>query len=173
MVDAPEELLDMVAESAAEYPDSVDDALEALLGRWAKCPARRTWAEELEIRALRGMIHEYRHARNVSLRREHGAYGQAAKVGLTTGATNRVAEMLLLDTYSIQGHILGSILWEDIGSIAGSEEERAKGSMFNAQLLTALKRGGQKGQAIREYVTERRIRGLFKSLGRADIVEAA
>lgn len=173
MVDAPEALLDMVKHAVSAHPDDIEDALNYLVNAWGRCPARRTWAEELETRALRSMIHDHRHSLMVQLRRAHGAYGQAAKVSLSTGAANRVAETMLLDSYSISGHVLGNILGDDLDGLARGEQEKAEGSLFNARLCSKLSSIVPKGKMVREFVSEKRLRKLFSDLGRKDIEAAA
>ncbi len=167
MVNAPEQLLEMVQEAVEAHPDDIEDALNVLVNRWGRHPARRTWAEELETRALRAMIHDYRHQVMTRLRRQHGAYGGAAKVSMSTGAANRVAELMLLDSYSINGHVLGNILGEDLSGLADGEAEKAAGCQFNASLCRALNKLVPKGKLVRDAVSEKRLRKLFSDLGNA------
>lgn len=172
MVDAPEELMELIKKAVAAHPDDVDDALEALLKTWARCPARKTWAEELEIRALRHMIHDLRHHQMVSMRRQYGAYGGEAKVSLSTGAAARVAEALLLDSYSIRGNTIGNILGDELDDLADAEHEQAEGSLFNERLCRKLKALVPAGKAVREVVSEKKLRKIFSDLGRRAAVEA-
>jgi hypothetical protein len=164
MVDAPEQLLKMVEKANSAHPSSVDDALEFLIQKWGGHPARPAWAEELEIRALRQMLHDNRHKLMVSLRKKYGAYG-AASTGLSTGAANAVAEMMLLDHYSINGQPLGSILGKDLPGLANGEFENGKTRMFNAELLRKLSKIVPGDKQVREAVSETRVRKLFRDLG--------
>jgi hypothetical protein len=166
MVNCPETLLQMVQESVDAHPDDIEDALNVLVNKWGRHPARRTWAEELETRALRELIHGYRHQTMVRLRRLHGVYGTPAKVSMSTGAANRVAEMMLLDSYSINGHVLGNILGDDLARIAEGEQEKADGCAFNANLCRALSRMVPKQKLVRDAVSEKRLRKLFADLGK-------
>ena len=169
MTDAPEQLLDMVRQAVQAHPNDIEDSLNYLVNVWGRCPARRTWAEELETRALRSMIHDCRHQLMVQMRRAHGAYGQAAKVGLSTGAANRIAEAMLLDSYSINGYILGNIPGEELESLARGEQAKAEGCAFNARLCSKLSSLVPKGKLVRDVVTEKKLRKLFQDLGQKDL----
>jgi hypothetical protein len=165
MTNAPEQLLKMVEEAVEAHPEDIEDALNVLVNQWARHPARRTWAEELETRALREMIHRYRHKVMTQLRRMHGAYGTPAKVTLSTGASARASELMILDSYSINGHVLGSILGEDLLKLAEGEDEKSAGCAFNANLCRALARKVPKNRLVRDAVSEKVVRRIFAELG--------
>jgi hypothetical protein len=142
--------------------------------RQLKIPKLPEWIAGLVDNALREQIHFARHISNRKLRKANGAYGGPGKVG-ASGALDAVADSVWQQSvfsHTINGWLLGDIPKEDLLSFAEIEDERAAGSMFNAELCRecyqacAKKKGGTVRDCLPEMAVEAMFKKIAKKLGR-------
>lgn len=174
MVDFDPELMTILKDAAAEHRDDIDIAVITAEKQIRACKSFKHWQAEFITRAIREGIHEARHANNDKLRRLAGDYGGPAKVGVTD-ALNEVAMQSYLETYVIAGCVLASIAVKDLSAFAATEQAKANGAAFNADLCRSLQRlcAKKTGETVGECVTETQIRRLFKSLRKKQDLAAA
>jgi hypothetical protein len=167
LVNAPEEILKVVAAVVAKHPNSIDDAVDAALSKLAKSPAWESWTANLVYGGLRRIIQDYRHYQNGIIRSANGDYGGPAKV--TAGqAANDVASDVY--GYFIGGRTLGTLLGSELDDIGTSEAARAEGHQFNARLCAVLKPLVPDDKAVREAVKESKLRKIFADLQKNKVV---
>lgn len=157
----PESLTAIVQHAASEHRDNIDQAVDCAAKAWRATEERAEWLEQMELGQLRNLIHDARHQTNVAIRREAGAYAGPAKVGLSTGAANRVAQSIL-DGYVICGRVLGDILGKELVPFAKIELERAEGYQFNARLCRKLAAVVPDDKTVRQVLSESKIRKLMR-----------
>ena len=121
-------------------------------------------------RALREQIHFARHISNRKLRKANGGYGGPGKVGASS-ALGDVAESVYqksVFSHTISGWLLGDIAKEDLPSFAEAEDEKAAGSMFNANLCRECYQAcsKKKGSTVRECLKEREVEAMFKKIAK-------
>lgn len=160
----PPSLRDIVSQAASQHRDDIDKAVDCAYAKWLDDPEREDFVESLERQAIREHIHFWRHRENVEMRREAGMYGGPAKVGLSTGAANRIAEQCWLETYVIGGRIVGGITGKELPAMAKSEREKADGADFNARLCMKLASMVPEEKAVRDVLTDAKFRKVMKEL---------
>lgn len=160
----------VAAEEADHHPSDIDKAVLATVARVKRMGHYDEFVEELATRAIRGIITDARHTRNVAMRKEMGDYGGPARV-IVGEATAAVA--MAVYSYRIAGTTLGMILGEQLPEIAAHEAARADGHTFNARLCQALAPKVPKGKMVSESVPEQQIKKLFERLQRQTTKEAA
>lgn len=173
MTDYPETLRSIIKAAAVEHQESIDDAVDSAFKQIEKLDDYSEWIEKMVRQAIREMIHQARHETNTDFRRSNGEFGGPAKVGTATGAANRVAAMCLLDSYAIGGTSLGSILGSELPAIRDSQITKGRGCFFNAALCSALIPLVADDKSVRECVTEKKARQIFKAAQSKSMVNAA
>lgn len=157
----PASCLKIAATSAAKYPDSIDSAAEQAERAIRKLPEFAETVDKMVTQTIRSLIHEARHKSNIALRA--GEFGGPAKVGLSTGAANRVI-VGLLDSYVIAGRCLGSLVGSELLGLRDAESERATGLLFNAAICEALAPLVPADKTVRECVSEAKVKAIFKTI---------
>lgn len=130
------ERLQTLVDSAVDtHPDSIEDAIEAVLKKANRVAWFEKLKDELIRRAIAKLIHDTRHQINVAMRSASGEYGGPATV--TAGAASgRIAQGVM--AYLIAGKTLGMLTGDELVETADSESERASGHQFNVRLCREL-----------------------------------
>jgi hypothetical protein len=156
-----EELQSIAQEATTKFPDDIATATAYAIRR-AKA---KSWfmdcVDELVSRSIRAMICDFRHTANVAMRKEAYGYGGSAKV-VAGSAVAEVASSYY--GYLIAGMSLGTVTGDQLPAIAESESANAAGHEFNARLCRALRPLVPDEKAVRDCVSERRLRTLFIKL---------
>lgn len=163
MTDYPDSLLSIIANAAEQHREDIDQAVECAEKAWLADESAPEFAAQLVRQALRELIHGYRHRMNVSLRKAAGEFGGPAKV-VPGEVTSAIAERALLDSYTIAGRTLGSILGKELPSLQKTEQEKSDGAAFNARLCERLAAIVPEDKTVREVVTERQAWKLLREL---------
>ena len=164
-----ERVLRACQECAMRHIDDIEVAMKAVKSR-LKIPQLPDWIAELVDRALREQIHFARHISTRKLRKANGGYGGPGKVGASS-ALGDVAESVYqksVFSHTISGWLLGDIAKEDLPSFAEAEDEKAAGSMFNANLCRECYQAcsKKKGETVRECLKEREVEAMFKKIAK-------
>lgn len=163
MAGYPKELLEIVRREATKHVNNIDAAVDAAERRWKRSEDFPNWIEQMIRDHLRTMICDVRHSQNVTIRRQNGCYGQPAKVTLSTGAVNRVANNVLL-SYAINGMSLGALTGKDLRELVESEKERAEGCEFNSRLCARLVPMVPEGKTVAQCIKPKEAARIFKEL---------
>lgn len=159
----PQQLLAIVREEALKHIQDIDRAVDEALKRWKKSTDYVNWIDAMIRDAMRGLVHGVRHEQNTEIRREAGVYGQPAKVSMSTGAVNRVAQSVL-NTYVIGGMVLGQITGAQLKVFARSEQEKADGYAFNAKLCKRLADLVPDAATVAECVTASKVKKIMREV---------
>ena len=150
--------------------DNIHDAEVAFqeAKKQLKLPELPEWIAALVDNAIREQIHYARHLSNRHLRKINGVYGGPGKVGASS-ALDAVAHDVWQESvfnHSINGWLLGDIAKEELMAMADIENEKARGSLFNAELCTRLASmcANKKGATVRECLTESQVKKVFKAV---------
>lgn len=161
----PESLCAIIRSAAEKHRGDIDAAVNQAFGDWQESDEYADWVDEMVRGQIRNMIHDVRHADNVTIRRNAGDFGGPSKVGVS--AANQVIEKSLLDTYSINGRRLGDILGKELSAIANGERERATGCIVNARLLEALKPLVSDDKSVRQCVKDKKAWQILRTIKRS------
>jgi hypothetical protein len=153
-----------VKAATAAHPDARDQKVAAIRAVRA-LPEYPDLVDALVDEAIGDMVQAERHVNNEKIRREAGVYGGPAKT-LGLGRYVEAAARDLLSTYYIAGTVLGHMLGEQLIPMAESEEAAAEGHLFNARLGRTLRPLVPDGVRVGMVVSNRRMRRIFKQLGR-------
>ena len=142
---------------------AVDEAKQKL-----KLPPLPKWVAVLVENALREQIHFARHISNKKLRKAAGEYGGPGKVG-SSSALDELADAIWQESvfnHTICGWLLGDIEKEELLYFAEVEEEKAAGSMFNAELCRWVYKliAKRQGATVRECMREDELLKIFRKL---------
>lgn len=158
-----EALLAEVSKAARKHRDDIDHAVSCAEKAASKLPGWKDWIDDLVRGQIRNLIHGVRHQDNVTMRRDAGQYGGPAKVGLSTGAVNRIAGECWMN-YFIGGRTLGQILGKELRGIAQGEREKAEGCTFNARLCEQLAAIVPEDKSVSDAVSEAQVKKIVKGL---------
>ena len=165
-----EELQKIAQEATEKYPDDIDKATAYAIRRAKSKAWFMDCVEKLVSRAIRAMVCDCRHHANVTMRKEAYGYGGSAKV-IAGSAVAGVASSYY--GYLIAGMSLGTVTGDQLPSIAENESATAVGHEFNARLCRALRPLVPDEKAVRDCVSERKLRTLFIKLsGREEANES-
>lgn len=154
-------LLAEVTKAARKHRDDIDHAVQCAERAVSKLPEWKDWIADLARAHLRELIHNVRHGDNVTMRRDAGEFGGPAKVDMSTGAANRIANQSWF-SYFIGGRTLGQILGKELKGLAKSEREKAEGCIFNAKLLEQLAGMVPEEKRVCDAVSETQIKRIVK-----------
>ncbi len=162
-----------------EFPEEVYDTVkEAVEANHLDLPAALAQAEEairnldcygelidtLVHNAIQDLVYRERHVHNVRVKTAAKAYGTEAKVKTAASATvQRVHDSLF--SYYIAGKTLGQLRGEELDTVAASEEARGNGHHFNARVCRRLRGMVRDEQSVKEAVSEKRLRAIWKEVG--------
>ena len=122
--------------------------------------------------AIQDAVYERRHTVNVANKRQAGQYGQPGKVKTGTSQSLGAVKRSVYQYY-IAGRTLGTILGGELRDIAANEDATAAGYTFRAQLCRRLADIVPAEKTVREAVTEKKLRTLFRELGAVQETAAA
>lgn len=163
-MDFPQHVTDITKECAAKHGMDAKEATKCAIGKIRKLPDYGDLVEMLIEHAVLELVYDARHRSNIAMRAAAGQYGTPAKVQSSqSSAIQRVAESLYL--YAIGGTVLGNITGEQLPQLAATEAAIAEGHEFNARLCLRLSKLVPKNKVVRDCVSERRLRNIFKELG--------
>lgn len=151
----------IIQEEADKHANSITAAVNSAVCRVKRLADYPDYVDGLVRKAIRGMIHDYRHAEDVAMRKESREFGGEAKVK-AGDAVNRVARSLY--SYLIGGVTLGVIKGCQLAKIGAEEAMRAGGHDFNARLCKALEPLVSNHKTVRQCVKESKLRQLFVEL---------
>ncbi len=161
MVNVPKNVQKVVEECAAKYPSDIEKATEEAERRIVKLPEYRQLVKSLVRKAIQEMIYDARHVTNVRIKRETSRYGGTSKI--TVGDSASVLEIQeSVYNYQIAGTVLGSLLGRDLPAITDSERAIGNGHLVNSTLCSYLSTVVPSDKQVREAVTEKRLRNLFR-----------
>ena len=124
-----------------------------------RLPEYDDFREELVVYAVRGMVHDVRHADNIKMRREAGEFGGPAKVGVGAAVQQACQNVY---AYFIAGTTLGMILGSQLSEIANSEAAKADGHLFNTRLCRRLARLVPANKTVKQAVKESVLAKIFR-----------
>lgn len=162
-------VLGICQESAMRHIKDIEKAVQEVKRR-LKVPPLDPWIAVLVDNALREQVHLARAVSNRKLRKAAGAYGGPGKVGASEALdalANEVWQSSVLN-HTICGWTLGDIPKADLMSFAAVEDERAAGSIFNAELCRECYQAcaKKKGETVRECLTERQVQAMFRKIAK-------
>lgn len=161
----PEEVLCVCRAASERHPEDVSAAVDEAVARLKRLASYPDLVETLVRQAVQDLVYEARHVKNVRTRRENGGYGGPPKVTVGGNAEiGRVYEDVF--AYRIAGTTLGSLTGAELPAVASKEREIAGGHLFNAALCERLARSVPVERTVREVVSEKRLRALFRELRR-------
>lgn len=164
----PSSVTAIINSAAAKYPSDINRAVTIAERLIRRLPEFDELVSMLVRDSILGKIHDARHCANIRMKRDAGAYGGPAKVvsGLSD-AVNRVAESVYYN-FAIDGKALGNIMGDELKRIAGDERAKSDGHMFNYRLCQRLAAMVPEGKRVRDAVTEKKLKSIFRDLERGD-----
>ncbi len=162
---------EIVSAEAKKHPQSIESATEAAMLRIRKLPQYAEFVESLAERAVREMISVYRHATNVAIKNDEGAYGGPAKV-VAGKATAEVMACVYYE-YRIGGTILGMVMGKELPGLAELEESKVEGHRFRAMLCRELIAKVPPDKRVKQCLTNRQLGAIFNRLQKKQKTMAA
>ncbi len=123
--------------------------------------------EDFLLSSVLNLVHQERHHKNGDLKEETNGR-EPVKRGEATEEVYRD-----IYAYHVAGKILGDVQGAELEPLAQAEEAVAAGHQFKADLLRELSTMVGPEQTVREAVSERKLRALFKRLQNPKLQEAA
>lgn len=166
-MDFPDSVWDEVKASYRKYPDDIPASVREAETRIRRLPEYSELVAMLVTSSVQQLIYDARHQSNGVLRRAAGVYGGPAKV--TDSGSNAVQRVYAsYYSYCIDGRTLGMIKGAELADIADNEESTANGHHFNARLCRRLAAMVPADKLVKDVVTERKLKGLFRDEGERD-----
>ncbi len=161
----PEYVHEMVAKACKEHPADISAACLKVERDLRNDDNFDSLVDSLIAEAVQAMVYNRRHAENVAIKKETGAYGGGTKTNVAGSTTiNRICKSVYY--YNIGAKTLGLLFGEELLGLADTEESIAAGHQFNASLLRELRKMVKDGQRVQDAVKEKKLRELFCKLGR-------
>ena len=168
----PKAVTDIATGCAAKHGADCEAATNCAVSKIKKLPEYPDLVETLVRHAVQNLVYAARHYSNTVMRKASGGYGGAAKVKAhESESLSAVARSCY--SYAIAGTMLGNLTGKELPAIAASEAAIASGHDFNARLCQRLSTIVPEDKAVRECVSERKLRAMFKSLGGKETSAAA
>ena len=161
MVLIPENVQKVVEDATARYASDIDRATREAMKRIKKLPEYPQLVEMFLEKAVQEMVYDARHIVNVRTKRQAGVYGGKGKVRVgDSSAVRRVTDSMY--NYHIAGTVLGLVIGKDLPTIAESELRIGNGHLHNSRLCYYLSRIVPKDKRVKDAVTEKKLRELFR-----------
>lgn len=163
-MDFPKAVTDIANGCAAKHGADCEAATTCAINKVRKLKEYPELVETLVRHAIQNLVYAARHRANVVMRSGAGKYGAAAKVKAhESESLRRVAASMY--SYAIAGTVLGNLTGKELPAIAAAEQAIAAGHDFNSQLCLRLAQVVPEDKSVREVVSERKLKSLFKELG--------
>ncbi len=148
-------------DAARTFGDDIEKATDAALRDIRQLPEYEALVDTLVRDAVREIIYEARHTANVAMKKQAGFYGGPAKVvvGTSTRMT-RIYESVY--NMRVAGTMLGMVMGADLQRLADAEYAIGDGHYVNATLLKSLVGIVPVNKAVREAVTQKRLKTLLR-----------
>lgn len=160
----PESVLAVVAKAVEQHPNDISAAVAAAEQEVLGLDEFEEFSGLLIHHTLQGLVYDARHMLNRRIKNDAGLYGAAPKVSGMSERVNAIHASVY--AYCIGGMTLGEVKGEELEGLAASEAEIAAGHAFNVRLCTELARLVPEGKAVKQAMTEKKLRALFRTVHR-------
>jgi hypothetical protein len=157
----PAEVIAIVEKATERHSADIDAAVKDAETKIRRLDIFPEIESMLISAAVRELIHHRRHNANTQTKRDAGQYDTQRSFEIGSATTEAYRSVY---DYYIAGIQLGSVLGSQLTDIAASEQAKADGHTFNAELCAALKRLVPNDKAVRDCVSEKKLRAMFKKL---------
>ena len=158
-----EDIVAACKDAANANPNDIDTAVKQAFDKIRRARNYAEFVDQLAYEAVRNCVYDCRHTANVQMRRQNGNYGGPAKVESSKSQSVQSVSASLY-AYFIAGRTLGTILGEELPAIADSEDKRAEGHRFNANLCRALAPLVSDGKTVQQCVKQRKLKQIWDSV---------
>jgi len=158
-----EDIVAACKDAANAHPNDIETAVQKAFEKIRRAKNYAEFVDQLAFEAVRNCVYDCRHTANVQMRRQNGNYGGPAKVESSKSESVRQVSLSLY-AYFIAGRTLGTILGEELPAIADSEDKRAEGHRFNANLCRALAPLVSEGKTVQQCVKQRKLKQIWDSV---------
>lgn len=164
MTDLPADFRAIIETQVTRHPDDIDTAVRDSMGQIESLSTFGRWRDQMVFGYVRMMVHDQRHRRNVQLRKDIGDYGKPAHVKPEGPALAEAAQISFLNSYSINGRMIGSLSKAELLKAAETDEATAAGKLLNARLCRALAKHARGDLALRDCVTDDTANKVFQKI---------
>lgn len=147
---------------AAEYPDSVEEAVEKAERKISRLSEFDEVVKTLVRRAVKSYVHDYRHASNVRNWTLAGKYGRESREAMEKSNEGWKTVSIYLN-HCVEGRALKSIRGNELAAMAQRENSRSDGHTLNSRLLKRLIDYVPADKTVGEAVSEKRLKEIFEA----------
>ena len=126
--------------------------------------------------ALRQVLHQVRNQSNQATRKANSLISQTTasdpKVIVLNSRTVKQISKNIADSYFLGGKRLGDLYLQDLEMVAVKEQASAEGHRFNVSLCEQLMTMVGDNGTVRDYVSEKELRKLFRNLQKEKMEKA-
>jgi hypothetical protein len=152
-----------IARSAVQKHSNVKKATDVAEREIRALPNFQSLVNSLVRSAVQGLVYEFRHSANVSLKKQNGRYGGKATVVVGKSTRLRAVYQSIYDL-RIAGTLLGLIYGRDLPDVASQERTTGNGHLANAELVEALIPLVPPGSRVRDAVSTTKLKKLFQQV---------
>lgn len=157
---APSALLEIVRDAAEKFPDDIDSATKQVVSKWRKHAERDEWRDRLEEKALREILSDYRHSKNVAIRAASGGYSVEPQRGKALDALAKAATDTILDM-TVGGLPIRDILGKQLGELASGQLAISDTHRKIARFLTRLSEIVGPDEKVGDVVSDTKAQSLW------------
>lgn len=155
----PKEVLRIAKECSNKYSSDSDTATEKAFKQIRDLPNYGDFEQCLVRRAVRRLIHEYRHEISEDIKREFSGRPNRQKVDYTDPGIQE-AHRSAYDL-PMHGTTLGQLLGKDLLRLADEDEEKAVGMAVNAKILRLLAPMVDPDSLVKDCVDEQKVEEII------------
>lgn len=159
----PQEVRVIVREANTNSPSDIEGATTEALINVKRLSAYDELVDTLVEHAVHDLICDDRHSINTQIKHQSGVYYQTPKTVVGESTAVMRAEFSAY-SYRIAGTSLGEVLGKDLLDIAGVEDNKADGHVFNSTLLRRLSNVVPQNKKVRNAITQKKLKSLFAEL---------
>lgn len=159
----PSEVKQIIREQVEKFPSDTERAVreaEKLIHKMAS-PKFSEFVDVLVRHCIMELAYDERHKINTKIKSLGGYYDTKPKVNLGSVPSVGAAYESVYN-YCIGGSILGELTGAELEDLESAERGKAKGHIFNAELLKWLRSSGVRGdKKVKEVISENKLKIAF------------
>lgn len=167
----PEDVYRVIAKAIAKH-DETEPAVEQAIRDVRGLPCFPLLVDTLVNRSVRRLVHDMRHHRTVVVKRESGVYGRGQKIDYQRSTRVNGVFATLYDM-AVAGTTLGVLTGKELPEAADRERNIGNGHLANAALLDRLAPLVKEDKRVRDCVSEKRLRSLWRQVSAKAVENAA
>lgn len=167
MSEMPEEVVQIITQSALEHPNDVDSAVMEAEASLRSLDSFPQLVNLLVRKAVRELVHQTRANSNKTVKKQSGYWQAQGNTRVVEVGSSTVVDVYgsVFDTYFLGGMCLGDLTGFMLDKLIIKSQEIAEGHVFNARLCSWLKSKGVQGDVrVRDVVNESDLRTNFRRL---------